>query len=215
MMRNAHVGKQSGFILPQVLDENGKEFFKFDIANVTGTKAYDSSKIITRYAYEILTALSADFLVLGQSGSGSFALSENKVTVSEAAIEAKLIEIQDQLNHDLVQQLFALNGWSTDVVPYFQYGSVEKTDLDILSKFLQRVGSSGLLVKDKSTVKWIHDQAGIPFTVNEDVSHEKFLTMLTAYESAAGEGMAEGTTGNGTSTSASKRDNSSSNKENS
>jgi phage gp29-like protein len=213
-MRNIHVGKQSGMILPQVLDENGKEFFKFDIVNITGNKAHDISKIIQRYAYEILTALCADFLVLGQSGSGSFALSENKVTVSEAAIEAKLIEIQDQLNHDLIPQLFALNGWSTDIVPYFQYGSVEKTDLDVLSKFLQRCAATGLILKDKETVKWIHEQANMPFTIDEDMPHEEFLTMLTAYESGAGEGMEEGTSGNGTAKSSSKRDNSSSNKEN-
>jgi hypothetical protein len=210
MMANAHVGKQSGFILPQLVDENGNPFFKFDIVNVTGTKAYDSTKIIQRYAYEILTALTADFLVLGQGSGGSFALSENKITVSEIAIESKLIEIQDQLNHDLIPQLFALNGWDTSVTPYFQFGKVDRQDLDVLSAFIQRVGAAGLLVKNRQTVQWLHEQAGIPFVVDEDVSDEKFLSMLTAYESNAGESTGNG----GTAKKPSSRDNSTSNKAN-
>lgn len=214
MMSNVHVGKQSAMILPQVLDENGKEFFKFDIVNATGTKSYDSGKIITRYAYEILTALSADFLVLGQSGSGSFALSENKVTVSEAAIEAKLIEIQDQLNHDLIPQLWALNGWSTEVTPKFKFGSTSKQDLDVLSSFIQRVGAAGLIPQTPEVVEWICDQANIPYEIPEDLSREEFLKLLTAYESNAGEGMVAGTTGNGTAKSPSKKDTSTSNKAN-
>jgi hypothetical protein len=214
MMRNAHNGTQSGFILPQVVDENNNEYFKFDIVNVTGTKAYDSTKIIQRYAYEILTALTADFLVLGQGSGGSFALSENKITVSEIAIEAKLIEIQDQLNHDLIPQLFALNGWDTTVTPFFQFGKVDKQDLDGLSAFIQRVAAAGLLLQTPETVEWVHNQAGIPYVIDEAIEkdREKYLTHLTAYDSSAGEGMQ--TNGPGTAKKPGTKDASISNKEN-
>ncbi len=214
MMRNAHNGTQSGFILPQVVDENNNEYFKFDIVNVTGTKAYDTPKIIGRYSNEILTALAADFLVLGQSGGGSFALSESKMTVSEIAIESKLIEIQDQLNHDLIPQLFALNGWDTSVTPYFSYGKVEKQDLEALSAFIQRVAAAGLLLQNPETVEWIHNQAGIPYFIEESIEKDRdeFLKHLTAYDSSAGEGMQ--TLGTGTAKKPSAKDSSVSNKAN-
>ena len=48
MMRNIHAGTQSSMILPQVLDENGNEFFKLDVVNTTGNKSYDTSKVIQR-----------------------------------------------------------------------------------------------------------------------------------------------------------------------
>lgn len=213
MMKNIHIGRQSGMLLPLVLDENGKKFFEFDVVTSSGNKSYDISKVIQRYSYEILTALTADFLVLGQSGSGSFALSENKISVSETAIEAKLIEIQDQLNHDLIPQLFELNGWDTSVVPYFQYGKVEKQDLDVLSKFLQRSAAVGLLPKTPEVVQWICEQAGIPFNLDEDLDRDSFLELLTNYESGAAEGLEKGS-GNGTSNSSSVKDNSTSNNEN-
>lgn len=200
MMRNAAVAEQSGFILPNVVDESGNKFFEFDIVSVTGQKAFDTNAIIARYAQEILTCLFADFLSLGSNGSGSFSLAESKVSVVEMAIESKLIEIRDQLNHDLVPQLFALNGWDTTVTPYFDFGSIAKQDLDVLSKYIQRIASVGLIPQTADTINWIAEQAKmpIPFPDGEndiEVVREK----LTTYTSGAGEGQA--TAGEGTSTS--------------
>lgn len=199
MMRNAAVAEQSGFILPMVQNADGNKEFSFEIVSVTGQKAFDTSAIISRYAQEILTCLFADFLSLGNNGSGSFSLAESKVSVAEMAIEAKLIEIKDQLNHDLIPQLFALNGWDTTVTPYFDFGKLAQQDLDVLSKFIQRVASVGLMSQDADTINWIADQAGMPtpFYGTEDM--EEVREKLTTYSSGAGEGMT--TAGEGTSTS--------------
>lgn len=192
MMRNAAVAEQSGFILPMVQNSDGNKEFSFEIVSVTGQKAFDTSTIISRYAQEILTCLFADFLSLGNNGSGSFSLAESKVSVAEMAIEAKLIEIRDQLNHDLIPQLFALNGWDTTVTPYFDFGKLAQQDLDVLSKFIQRVGSAGLLPKTAKVVNWIMDEAGIPEHLDQDMEQEEILRILTPETSNAGEGMEEG-----------------------
>lgn len=194
MMRNAAVAEQSGFILPNVLDENGNNFFKFDIVSVTGQKAYDTTSIINRYSQEILICLFADFLSLGSNGSGSFSLAESKVSQVEMAIESKLIEIQDQLNHDLVPQIFALNGWDTTVTPYFEFGKIAKQDLDVLSKFIQRIGAVGVLSQDANTINWIAEQAGMPspFKDPDNMSLDDVREQLTTFTSNSGEGMQEG-----------------------
>lgn len=214
MMRNAAVAEQSGFILPNVVDDNGNKFFDFQIVSVTGQKAYDTNSIINRYSQEILICLFADFLSLGSNGSGSFSLAESKVSIVEMAIESKLIEIRDQLNHDLVQQLFALNGWDTTVTPYFEFGKIAKQDLDVLSKYIQRIGSIGLIAQNRDTVNWIAEQAGMPVPFPDgDDDLESVRENLTGYSSGAGEGQA--TAGEGTSTSRSGQgDTSSTNMEN-
>lgn len=194
-MRNAQVAEQSGVILPLVLDQNGNKQFEFNIVSVTGQKAFDTNAIIARYSQEILTSLFADFLSLGSNGSGSFSLAESKVSVVEMAIESKLLEIQDQLNHDLVKQLFQLNGWDTSITPYFCFGKIAKQDLDVLSKFIQRCASVGLIGKTKDNVNWLAEQAGMPTKFTED--DDDFLEQLTGYESGAAEGMT--TPGEGTS----------------
>lgn len=193
VMRNAQVAEQSGLILPQVLDENGNKFFDFQIVSVTGQKAYDTNSIIARYSQEILTCLFADFLSLGSNGSGSFSLAESKVSVVEMAIESKLMEIQDQLNHDLIPQLFALNGWDASVTPYFQFGKIAKQDLDVLSKYVQRLGAVGLISQDAKTVNWLASEAGMPIPFDDqDTDIEDVRISLTGYTSGAAEGMSSG-----------------------
>jgi hypothetical protein len=193
IMRNLHMNEQSGLILPQVLDDQGEQYFKFDVISVTGQKAFDTTAIIQSYKNEIISALMASQLILGQGGGGSFSLAESLQSISNMAIESKLIEIQDQLNHNLIPQLFALNGWDNAITPTFQFGDLVSPDLDVLSKFIQRVGAAGLMSQDANTVNWIASQANMPqpFT-DQTIDVDEARKQLTGFTSNAGEGMTEG-----------------------
>lgn len=199
MMRNLHLGEQSGVIIPSLKDENGEEMIAdFQLLGIQGTKSFDVSQIISRYQKEIITSLMASQLILGQDGGGSFSLAESLQGISDMAIEAKLIEIQEQLNHDLIVQLFQLNGWDTAVTPYFAFGDLKSPDLDVLSKFIQRVAAVGMMSQDPSTVNWIAEQANMPTpfkdpTIDIDEAREQ----LTGASSRSGDGLEEGM-GNGT-----------------
>lgn len=193
IMRNLHMNEQSGLILPQVLDDQGEQYFKFDVISITGQKAHDTNAVIDRYKNEIISSLMASQLVLGQGGGGSFSLAESLNSISEMAIESKLIELRDVLNHDLVTQLFQLNGWDTSVVPYFDFGDIHKPDLDVLSKYVQRVGAAGMLSQDPATVNWLASQSGMPIPFDDiTTSIDETRQQLTGFTSNAGEGMVEG-----------------------
>jgi hypothetical protein len=193
IMRNLHMNEQSGLILPQVLDEQGEQYFKFDVISVTGQKAFDTTAIIASYKNEIISSLMASQLILGQGGGGSFSLAESLQSISNMAIESKLIEIQDQLNHDLIPQLWALNGWDSSVTPLMQFGDLVSPDLDVLSKFLQRAGAAGLLSQDPSTINWVAAQANMPQPFNDvTIDIDEGRKQLTGFTSNAGEGMEEG-----------------------
>lgn len=193
ILANIHQAKQSGIILPLITDDNNNKMFEFEVKSVTGQSSYDTNTIIARYNSEILTCLFSDFLSLGSNGSGSFSLAETKISVIEMAIESKLNEIKSQLNHDLVRQLFELNGFSLDVLPYFDYGKVNRETLEELGKYVQRVGSQGLISNDAKTVNWLAEQASMPKPFDDDeISVEEVRKNLVGYTSNAGEGMVEG-----------------------
>lgn len=215
IMANMHVAKQSGIILPLILDENGNKLFEFDIKSITGQKSFDTDVIIKRYNTEILLALFADFLALGSSGGGSFSLAESKVSIIEMAIEAKLNEIKSQLNHDLVKQLFELNGWPTDVMPYFDYTGVQKISLEELGKFVQRAAAVNRLPITPEVINWILEEADVPYRVDEDMETEELKKILGNEETGAGEGMASGMSNGTGNSSGSSGDSSTSNSENS
>ena len=194
IMRNLHMGEQSGVIVPSLKDENGEEMIAdLDLLSINGQKTYDTNVIINRYKNEIISSLMASQLILGQDGGGSFSLAESLQGITEMAIESKLMEIRDQLNHDLAVQLFKLNGWSTEVMPYWDFGDVAKVDLDNLSKYVQRVGAAGLISQDPATVNWLAQQAGMPVPFDDPTTTvDEARKQLTGFTSNAGEGMEEG-----------------------
>lgn len=192
MLQNAHQARQSGMILPFVTDENGNKMFDFELKNVSGQKSYDVNKIIQRYNQEILLGLFADVLALGQSGGGSFSLSESKMSIIELAVKTRLEEIKSQINHDLVVQLFELNGWDTSVTPYFDYESPTQFSLDDVSKFVQRVAAVGMLPRVPAVINWILKSAGIDYVVPKDATPEELDEILTSFSSRSGDGMKEG-----------------------
>ena len=214
ILANMHQAKQSGIILPLLVDGAGNKMFELDFQSITGQKSYDTNAIINRYTSEILTALFADFLSLGSNGSGSFSLAESKISVVEMAIQSKLDEIKSQLNHDLIKQLFELNGWDTDVLPYLDYGSVGTESLDELGKFIQRVSATGNLPKVPEVINWIMKAADIPYRVDLGLSTEDLTKILSPDTSASGSGMTEGLNNGTGSSDGSSGDSSTSNNEN-
>lgn len=214
MMQNAHQAKQSGMILPLLHDQDGNKMFEFDIKNVTGGKGHNTNDIIERFNKEILIGLFADVLALGASGGGgSYSLSESKMSVIDQAVLARLNEIKNQLNHDLIPQIYDLNGWDKEELPYFDFEVFDKHGIDNVSKFVQRVAATGFLPRVPSVVNWIMRQAGIDFQVPENMTTEELDKILSPVTTRAGDGMKEGL-GNGTGKSdGGSGDNSAGNKE--
>lgn len=214
ILANMHQAKQSGIILPLLNDSAGNKMFELKFESITGQKSYDTNAIINRYTSEILTALFADFLSLGSNGSGSFSLAESKISVVEMAIQSKLDEIKSQLNHDLIKQLFELNGWETDVLPYLQYGKIGTESLDELGKFVQRVSAVSMMPKTPEVINWMLKQADIPYQVDKNLTTEELNELLTPMTSASGTGMVEGLNNGTGSSDGSSGDSSTSNNEN-
>lgn len=201
MMEKAHQAKQSGFILPMLLDGEGNKMFDFEIKNISGTKSYDVNAIIARYTREIQVALFADVLSLGSGSGGSYSLAESKVSIIDMAVKSRLNEIKDQLNHKLVKTLFEQNKWPTDIMPYFDFDLPNSESLESVGKFLQQTAATGLIPLVPEVVNFVLARVGIDYRVPDDIEPEKLREMMTNFTSEAGGGMKEGmsnTNGKGT-----------------
>ena len=152
-------------------------------------------------------------LILGQDGGGSFSLAESLDGVTKMVVNERLTQIAEQLNHDLIPQLFALNGWDITDTPKFEYGEVSAESLDEIGKYIQRTAAVGMFPKTPEAVNYVTSRlGGITPQFKDNTPEEEFLPKLTNYTSGAGEGQATGT-GNGTGKSVSARDNTSANLE--
>lgn len=172
-----------------------------------GQSAHDINEVINRYKKEIITGLSAAQLILGQEGGGSFSLAESLDGVTKMVVNERLTQIAEQLNHDLIPQLFALNGWDITDTPKFEYGEVSAESLDEIGKYIQRTAAVGMFPKTPEAVNYVTSRLGsLPPQFKDNTPEEEFLPKLTNYTSGASEGLAS-PVGEGTAKKISGRDN--------
>lgn len=215
MVRNLQMNEQTGIVMPLMYDEGRNKMFDFELLSVNNTTSQYIAEAITRYDNKMLTALFADCLRLGQDGVGSYSLADAKTNLLAMAIEARLKEIQDVLNNDLIPWLYKMNGWRDTELPKFVYGDLDETDLEAFSKAIQRIKAVGLIAPTAGNVNHIAEVLGLPDEVDEDMDQEELNILLGKPTSRSGDGMNTSTGGlNGTAGSAPEDDNSAMNPDN-
>ena len=209
-MRNLQMNEQSAVILPQMIEpESRTQMFKLDLLSVDGKKNFDINKIKEYYKNLIFTSLFSDVLTLGQSSTGSFALGSIKNSLSGAYAERLISNIAEVIQNDLIRQTYEINSWPTERIGKLDFDGLDNTDVESLSKYLQRVASVGLLEKDRAVLNAVRQGIGID-PLPDDLPPQQDL--LTPETSRSGDGMT--TPGEGTATNVSGQDTSSNNLEN-
>lgn len=197
-IRNFQRNEQSGFVIPNVYDQHSKQrLFSLEPLEVKSGNQYNTTDIIRRYDLKILTTLLADVLTLGQEGSGSFSLSENKTALMQMALEARLREISTVIKDKLIATTFRMNGWDTKYLPTIEFTYPTDVEIDNFGKLLQRIGSVNFMPRTPDTVAWVVKQAGYPnWETFKTMSQKDLDELFTDNESGAGEGQGSSGTGN-------------------
>lgn len=157
---NIRNNEQAGLILPSDRDENGNLYFDFKLIASNGTRSLDTSKIIERYDYRIAQSLLNDFLLMGSTSTGSFALSDNKVNMFINSIEAYLEVIAEQFNRRAIKALFELNGWDKKYLCKLIFKPLSSPTVDQIADFLQKV--DGYITPDETLENFSRDTIGAP-----------------------------------------------------
>lgn len=185
--------EQGGIILPSVFDERGNPLFKIELLGTKGNKQFDTDKSIKRYDDKILTALFSDILKLGQQTHGSFSLAGAKTNIVAVNIEARLREIAEVINQDLIKDTFRRNGWTDTDLPKVCFEDLDEEDLDMFSKMVQRISAVNMLPRSREIVSQIVKRAGFDgWEEFLNMSDEEFEKFFTDNETGSGEGMEEG-----------------------
>lgn len=212
VMRNLQINQQSALILPQAFDpETRQPLFSLELLSLNGSKAMDTTKIKDYYKNLILTSLFADILIMGQGSTGSFALGQIKNSLSGNAAVSMLTKICDVINNDLIRQTYELNNWDTSRMGTMDYDNIETDDLETFSKAVQRFASTSVIEVDRPILNRIRESLGVDSLPDDEEPNDDLRPGMT---SRSGDGMAVGTTGNGTAKTVSGADTSSNNLEN-
>jgi hypothetical protein len=215
IINNYNNGTQRGLLVPSMVDtETKQQMFTYDLMESKG-QSVDIGPIIKRLQGDILTALNCDILKMGMDTAGSFSMQDGDSNILTLAVGHRLNEIADVLNSDLVPTLYALNGWTDTELPKIRAKDVSPASREETSKWLQRVASVGLLEVDRELLNKVREFGGFaPKAEDAPVDFENLSTAVAGKASSASQGMAVGVVGDGTSTSATGKDNSAANADN-
>lgn len=201
-------GQEAFLVLNSDRDETGNYHVEFDLLGVQGgTKNYSTADIINRKDKAIYNSFDAAYMILGQDGVGSNALSSNQITHHGHRVERDIMMYVDFITTQLVPRLLAVNGEYLDWkdMPKPEWDDWERLTYDEAGKFIQRTASVNKLTPE--IYKHLLKDARLPQDGVEDLNY-----IEDSGQSRAGDGMA--TAGEGTAEEYGGNDKSVSNNEN-
>lgn len=222
-----HAGDTAYMILPSDIAENSTTQKMFDVKLIgveggTG-KQFDTSKLIEERQKAILNAFGAGFAVLGQQqgSGGSYALADTQKGTHAFFIEKDINFLLEVFNKDLIPQLLALNEIRLDEedMPKLTHGIVDESDVDLVSKAIQRSAAVGAIPIHPELVNEFLKDLDYDYRIPEEVlsNPEKWGEYKSQFmpksTTRSGDGMESGLS-SGTGDAISDDDNSTSNLEN-
>ena len=158
ILRDLKNNEQGFALLPSDLyvDVDGKptEQRLMDIELITsnGTRNIDINPIINRYQHDIARSVMAEFLMLGSSATGSYALSKSKTDLYLRALESYINSIFDVINKQLLEPLWRLNGLDFSLMPTIVPGDVAPHELKEIGAYLRNLNGADINLADQPDI---------------------------------------------------------------
>lgn len=163
IVTNIRRDEQEGIVFPQIFDDNGNKQYDLELMSSGGSRQFDTSQIIERYDKRIAMTVMADFILLGQSDTGSYALSADKTDLFTTAIKTWLDSIAAVFNRKAVEKLFKVNGFKLERLPKITAGKIRKISLEDLSNYINNLAQAGApLFPDEDLENYLRNVADLP-----------------------------------------------------
>lgn len=157
MVRSIRRDEMEGVVLPAG--------YTLELLSSGGTRQFDTNAIINRYDTRIAMTVLADFIFLGHSETGSWALSSDKTELFAVAIGAFLDIICETFNSQGIPPLIDINGEHFAGIteyPKMTHGDIEDMDITKVAAFLKDMTGIGLLVPDDGLEDYIRQVGHLP-----------------------------------------------------
>ena len=155
--------QQEGVVMPLVYDERGNKLYDFTLLTSGGRRQFDINAVINRYNMQITQSILADFIMLGATATGTYALSKTKAEIFLTALKTILDSIEATFNNYAVPRLFKVNGWNLRYYPEIRHGDIAKADLEEVASYLLKLAQAGFpLFPNPDLESYLLELANLP-----------------------------------------------------
>lgn len=141
-IQNIYTNEQQYLLLPH-------EGYKFELVvpNNSGNASY-IQEFIDHHDRRILLSVLAEFLDLGATGGGSYALSEDQSSFFLKYVEQLAVYVAEQINKQIIKKLVDYNYDNVSEYPKFVFSSLGELDYDEMSQVIERLTNTGYMNKE-------------------------------------------------------------------
>lgn len=162
MIRGIKRNENEGILFPLAYDAQGRETYKLELLSSGGSRQFNTDAIVTRYDQRIAMVVLADFILLGHSNVGSFALGSSKIDLFTTAIQQICNSIAEVFNDHALPRLFKMNGMPTDKLPRIKPEAIAHVDLALLGDFISKMVQVGAITVDSGLDEYLRDLTNLP-----------------------------------------------------
>lgn len=128
---------------------------------------------IQRYDVRIAMTMLSDIIMIGNNGTGSFALADTKKSLLAAALQAQVSNIADVFNSKAVPTLFMMNDFpGITELPKIVPSGIQNPSLSELALMLRAMGLN--IAGDKELLNYLRHILGFP-NMSDDLFNEVYL----------------------------------------
>lgn len=155
VLRDLKLNEQGFALIPSdtYTDIEGKpsnvRMMDIELITSQGSRSVQIDPIIRRYQHDIARSVMSEFLMLGSSSTGSYAMSKSKTDLFLRSMESYIDMIVDTLNKQLVERLWEINGLDYDLMPELEAGDVAPHDLKELGSYLRNLNGANIDLSDQ------------------------------------------------------------------
>lgn len=169
ILRDVKRNEQGYLLIPSDAyeDEDGKisnqRMVDFELLASKGTRDIDTNKSIVRHQQDMARSVLADFLMLGTSDRGSFAMSKSKTDIFVKSMRSILNSVSAPINRVLIPMIWDANSFDPALMPEIQYENLAPVDLDVLGGFIRSLAlANANIFPDLGIENALLNAAGLP-----------------------------------------------------
>lgn len=152
VITNVHRNQDEGIILPSTnyaQEDGGGLMYDIQLLGPSSQRQFMTDQIINRYNKMIAMTVLADFLMLGQDQTGSYALAETRNNIFSLSITAILDSVADVINSYAIPRLARLNAdINPETLPKLTHGDVASSAGADLALAISNLARGGVTIPD-------------------------------------------------------------------
>ena len=176
--RDLKFNEQGGIVIPSDMHRgpNGEistaPLVKVDLLRGGGTRAIDTQGVKDGYKKDIANSVLAGFILLGNDGGGSLALSLDKSSFFLRSCRSVLNQISSVVNRFLIPRVWEVNGLDPALMPTYEPGRLAEANLEAVGDFIHKLAAAGApLFPDVELETRLREDADLPPPSPESIEH--------------------------------------------